>query len=144
MEELIIKLKKKKKKNFCIKTLIFFIFLTFVFPFIGFESLTDIDQIRNIFVLNEVGHIKYTVGCPRTEKKSKLWDVLYPLICKAHLTWEVGLPKKKMGKVHSNERPNGRNSILGEDQPGGRKLLKWYTFYPHIECSITTLLAALM
>ena len=48
----------------CIKTLIFFIFLTFVFPFIGFESLTDIDQIRNfclfvcLFALNEVGHIK--------------------------------------------------------------------------------------
>ena len=43
-----------------------------------------------------------------------------------------------------NERPSGRNSILGEDQHGGRKLLEWYTFHLRIECSVTTLLVALM
>ena len=38
------------------------------------------------------------MGCPRT-KKNKEWDVLHPLICKMHLTREVGLPEKKIGKV---------------------------------------------
>ena len=39
---------------------------------------------------------------------------------------------------------SGRNRILGEDQHGGRKLLEGYTFYLRIECSVTTLLVALM
>ena len=43
-----------------------------------------------------------------------------------------------------DERPSGRNSILGEDQHGGRKLLEWYTFHLRIECSVVTLLVALM
>jgi len=37
-----------------------------------------------------------SVGCPRTEK-NKEWDVLHPLICKAHPTREVSLLEKKMG-----------------------------------------------
>ena len=62
------------------------------------------------------------VGCLRT-KKNKEWDVLHPLICKTHLTQEFGLPRRRCGRcLESDERPNRRNSILGEDQHIGRKL----------------------
>jgi len=38
------------------------------------------------------------VGCPKTEE-SKKWEIMHPFICKAHLTQEAGLPKKKIGEV---------------------------------------------
>ena len=54
-------------------------------------------------------------------------------------------PRRRWGRcLESDERSSGRNSILGEDQHGGRKLLEGYTFYLRIECSVTTLSAALM
>ena len=43
------------------------------------------------------------MGSLRT-KEDKEWYVLHQFICKVPLTREVGLPEKRMGKVHSVSR----------------------------------------